>query len=213
MKKRDELTNPASCMSRAREDEWTFVLLGRDAAAPDTIRAWCQQRVALGKNTMEDAQIHEALACAAAMEAARVMPEGQKARVTQCAAAIIDAIPEALGMTPDPWPIDGPSYDGEPHKTVERLLLALLLAEAPRQDQENTEVTRVETMGDSQDNPTASENETTPATVIPNQVSPEPLHASAPPGSKCSDCTIDGEPCPTCYEAWWRTRHPHHASH
>lgn len=40
-----------------------------------------------------------------------------------------------------------------------------------------------------------------------------PLHAAAPAGSKCSDCTIDGEACPTCYEAWWRARHPHHASH
>jgi hypothetical protein len=30
MKKFDELTDPKSCMSRAREDEWTFVLLGRD---------------------------------------------------------------------------------------------------------------------------------------------------------------------------------------
>ena len=35
------------------------------------------------------------------------------------------------------------------------------------------------------------------------------LHASAPPDSKCSDCTIDKEPCPTCYAAWWTRRHPH----
>lgn len=32
------------------------------------------------------------------------------------------------------------------------------------------------------------------------------MHASAPEGHKCSDCTMDCEPCPTCYEAWWKTR-------
>ena len=34
------------------------------------------------------------------------------------------------------------------------------------------------------------------------------LHASAPVGQKCADCTMDGEPCPDCYEAWWQKRHP-----
>jgi hypothetical protein len=69
MLKRDELTNPASCMSRAREDEMTFVLLGRDAAAPDTIRFWTRERIRVGKNQPGDAQIIEALRCAEAMEA------------------------------------------------------------------------------------------------------------------------------------------------
>jgi hypothetical protein len=32
------------------------------------------------------------------------------------------------------------------------------------------------------------------------------LHASAPSGHKCADCSIDGVPCPTCYAAWWPTR-------
>lgn len=68
MIKREELTNPASCMSRAREDEMTFVLLGRDAAAPFTIRAWINERIRLGKNTHTDPQIIEALSCARAME-------------------------------------------------------------------------------------------------------------------------------------------------
>ncbi len=57
-------------MSRARDDEMTFVLLGRDAAAPFTIRAWCDERIRLGKNKNDDAQILEAYACAARMEAA-----------------------------------------------------------------------------------------------------------------------------------------------
>lgn len=36
----------------------------------------------------------------------------------------------------------------------------------------------------------------------------EAKHASAPPGYKCSDCTMDDEPCPRCYTAWWQARHP-----
>lgn len=35
----------------------------------------------------------------------------------------------------------------------------------------------------------------------------EALHASAMPGYKCSDCTIDKEPCVDCYAAWWIARH------
>jgi hypothetical protein len=61
MRKRDELTNPASCMNRAKDDEWTFVLLGRDAAAPVAVRAWIDERIRLGKNTPGDAQIVEAM--------------------------------------------------------------------------------------------------------------------------------------------------------
>ncbi len=63
MLKRDELTNPASCMSRAADDEMTFVLLGRDAAAPAAIRAWIDERIRLGKNTATDKQIIEAERC------------------------------------------------------------------------------------------------------------------------------------------------------
>jgi hypothetical protein len=69
MKKQEELTNPNSCMSRAKDDEMTFVLLGRDAAAPYAIRAWAEHRIRLGKNSLADPQIIEALKCADAMEA------------------------------------------------------------------------------------------------------------------------------------------------
>ncbi len=61
MRKRDELTDPKSCMSRAKYDELTFVLLGRDAAAPVAIAAWVAARIALGKNVESDPQIVEAL--------------------------------------------------------------------------------------------------------------------------------------------------------
>lgn len=60
MRKKDELSNPNSCMSKARDDEWTFVLLGRDMAACAAVRAWIGERLRLVKNLREDAQIIEA---------------------------------------------------------------------------------------------------------------------------------------------------------
>ena len=67
MTKREELTNPKSCMNRALDYEMTFVLLGRDPAAPVAIRAWVAERIRLGKNDAYDAQIIEALHCANCM--------------------------------------------------------------------------------------------------------------------------------------------------
>lgn len=60
MRKRDELTDPNSCMSRAKDDEMTFVLLGRDLAAPETVRFWIEERIRRGKNKRTDPQIVEA---------------------------------------------------------------------------------------------------------------------------------------------------------
>lgn len=68
MRKVDELRDPNSCMSKARPEEMTFVLLARDAAAPVAIRAWVHERLRLGKNGITDAQISEALSCAETME-------------------------------------------------------------------------------------------------------------------------------------------------
>ena len=64
MRKQQELTDPRSYMSRARANEMTFVLLGRDAAAPFAIRKWVEERIRLGKNRRDDAQIVEALTAA-----------------------------------------------------------------------------------------------------------------------------------------------------
>lgn len=61
MIKREELTNPNSCMSRAKDDEMTFVLLGRDKAASATVLFWITERIRLGKNASTDPQIQEAL--------------------------------------------------------------------------------------------------------------------------------------------------------
>lgn len=69
MRKKDELSKPRTCMQSAHPEEMTFVLLGRDAAAPVAIRAWVVERLRLGKNAAGDDQITEALACAATMEA------------------------------------------------------------------------------------------------------------------------------------------------
>lgn len=63
-------------MSRAAENEMTFVLLARDVCAPDVIRYWCQQRINEAKNNPEDAQILEALACAEEMERQRSAGKG-----------------------------------------------------------------------------------------------------------------------------------------
>lgn len=63
MIKRDELSDPRSCLNRAQDDEMVFVLLGRDAAAPAAISAWIAERIRLGKNRPNDAQILEAESC------------------------------------------------------------------------------------------------------------------------------------------------------
>jgi hypothetical protein len=72
VRKHHELSDSQSCLTRARDDEMLFVLLGRDAAAPATIRFWAEERVRLGKNKPTDPQIIEALNAAAIMEDERV---------------------------------------------------------------------------------------------------------------------------------------------
>lgn len=69
MRKQQELTDPASCMSRARDNEMTFVLLGRDIAAPAAVRAWIEARIRMGKNKPDDAQITEAIQWCETVEA------------------------------------------------------------------------------------------------------------------------------------------------
>lgn len=61
MKKVDEINDLSSCLNKARDDEMIFVLLGRDAAAIRAVRAWIEERIALGKNQVGDEQIQNAL--------------------------------------------------------------------------------------------------------------------------------------------------------
>jgi hypothetical protein len=79
MRKHDELSDPASCWNRALDEEWVFVLLARDEAAPATLRKWIAERIRLGKNRPGDRQLADVEQKAAALEAewaARVAKEG-----------------------------------------------------------------------------------------------------------------------------------------
>jgi hypothetical protein len=80
MIKRDEITNQHSCLNRAAEGERIFILLARDVAAPVAIRAWAAERIRLGKNALDDAQIVEALECAVRMDRERVEIEAARQR-------------------------------------------------------------------------------------------------------------------------------------
>lgn len=68
MKKIEEMAQLHSCLNKADRDEFIFVLLGRDVAAPDTIRFWATERMRLGKNKLNDKQIQEAFETARQIE-------------------------------------------------------------------------------------------------------------------------------------------------
>ena len=71
MIKEQELSDPRSCLNKARPGERLFVMLCRDLAAPDTIRYWVDKRIEMGLNQEGDAQMEEALECARLMEIER----------------------------------------------------------------------------------------------------------------------------------------------
>lgn len=60
MRKKDEIAIQDSCLNKADDNEWLFVLLGRDPAAADTIRYWALKRIGLGINEETDAKIVQA---------------------------------------------------------------------------------------------------------------------------------------------------------
>lgn len=62
MRKKDEIAHPGSCLNKASDDEMLFVLLGRDLASTVAVEAWINERIALGKNRVNDSQIMEAQA-------------------------------------------------------------------------------------------------------------------------------------------------------
>ncbi len=97
MIKREELSDPRSCMSRAHHDEMAFVLLGRDVAAPVAIRAWITERIRLGKNSPTDEQITEALTCAIAMERSQATKGAEcSTEPVQSSGWITDAASESI---------------------------------------------------------------------------------------------------------------------
>lgn len=43
MRKKDELSNPSSCLNRAADDEPIFVLRANDPSAPTAVAAWAER--------------------------------------------------------------------------------------------------------------------------------------------------------------------------
>lgn len=80
MRKQEELSNPNSCINQALPTELTFVLLGRDAAAPVAIRAWIGERLRTGKNAPDDQQIQNAAIMAQMMDDERLAHQYQRPR-------------------------------------------------------------------------------------------------------------------------------------
>jgi hypothetical protein len=63
-----ELSDPKSCLNKALDHEYIFVLLERDQAAPKAIREWVTERIYLGLNSPQDEKIQSALRTADEME-------------------------------------------------------------------------------------------------------------------------------------------------
>lgn len=68
MEKRDELSDPSSCLNRARDDEWLFVLRAKDPTFSASIRWWIGERIRMGLNRHDDPKILEAEQVAAKVE-------------------------------------------------------------------------------------------------------------------------------------------------
>lgn len=67
MTKTAEQLDPNSCWNQAGDDEVLFILRATDPASPSAIAAWAQARVKLGKNTMDDFKIADAISIALRM--------------------------------------------------------------------------------------------------------------------------------------------------
>lgn len=76
MRKKDEISDPNSCLNTAKTYDWIFVLIEKDIAAPATIRFWVQERIRLGKNQPNDDQLKSALRVATNMEIERGKKNG-----------------------------------------------------------------------------------------------------------------------------------------
>jgi hypothetical protein len=109
MRKRDELADPTSCLNKAREDEWLFVLLGRDRAAIVAVSEWIKERIRLGKNTSDDPQIREAMAWIDAVECEQTFAETEPYTVEvgefdDSRQAIYERTEEEKCPSPEPLP-------------------------------------------------------------------------------------------------------------
>lgn len=102
MLKRQELSDPNSCLNRAKDNEMIFVLLGRDPASPETIRFWIKERIRLGKNQLNDHQIVSANEVAEVMEK-RDEEKIRRETIQTLASAINKISPEASRLIIDKW--------------------------------------------------------------------------------------------------------------
>lgn len=57
MKKSEEIANPYSCLNKAGDDEFVFVLRETDPASAPAVRAWIKGRIDSGKNKMSDKKL------------------------------------------------------------------------------------------------------------------------------------------------------------
>lgn len=71
MQKKLEVSNPDSCLGKAKEDEMIFVLRAKDPVAPHVIREWVKARIEAGLNTPSESKVKEALLSASVMEQQR----------------------------------------------------------------------------------------------------------------------------------------------
>lgn len=70
MIKTKELSDPTSCLNKAKDEHLLFVMNGdTDESAPGSVRDWVRRRISSGKNKITDAKIVEALAWADTAEA------------------------------------------------------------------------------------------------------------------------------------------------
>lgn len=103
MIKKDELSNPASCLNKARDDEPIFTLRANDPLAPIMVRMWAEYYIesktdARGQCPPENAfKYHEALRSASLMDA---WTEEEKRRATR---PVQD--PRACGLNCDCFPV------------------------------------------------------------------------------------------------------------
>jgi len=92
--KRDELTNPRSCLSKARPDEPLFVLRANDRTAAQVVRLWI---------AMNDG-IRSPEKCAEALHCADVMEKWNAQNVPQAAETPRDVIHAAVSAKSNPFP-------------------------------------------------------------------------------------------------------------
>lgn len=71
MLKLQEITDPQSCLNRAKDDEFVFVLREKDPCMAMTIRNWIEARVLAGLNKRSDEKIKTAEALVIHLETNR----------------------------------------------------------------------------------------------------------------------------------------------